>query len=83
MSFILKVGRKSVSPKRAKDSRGQQGVFLTEKEWETIVKELNYQKTDSKKVSLLTGSLLAINEVEQHLRGKKKLRNAKEAISEL
>ena len=36
-----------------------------------------------KKKSVLAGSLIAIEEVEQYLLGKRKLRNAKVAVGEL
>jgi hypothetical protein len=79
----LKIGKKSISPKRAKDKKGAQGIFLTEREWSTILSELKIKTSTTKKESALSGSLAALEEVELYLQGKKKLRNAKEAISEL
>jgi hypothetical protein len=83
VSIALKIGKKSISPKRAKDRKGTQGIFLTEKEWATVLSELKIKTATTKKESTLSGSLAALEEVELYLQGKKKLRNAKEAISEL
>jgi hypothetical protein len=83
MSVALKIGKKSITPKRAKDKRGTQGVFLTAREWKTVLDELKIRTNLTNKTSALSGSLLALEEVETFLEGKKKLRNANEALSEL
>ncbi len=82
MSTSLKIGKKYISPKRAKDKKGTQGIFLTEREWNAVLEELKI-KTTLKKESTLASSLLAIEEVEQYFQGKKNLRNAKVAVGEL
>ncbi len=81
MSVALKIGKKLISPRRAKDGKGTQGVFLTEREWKAVLTEL--RTASIKKESLVTGTLLALEEVDLYFQGKKKLRNANEAISEL
>jgi hypothetical protein len=78
----LKIGKKLISPKRAKDRKGTHGIFLTDQEWKAVLSELKV-KTPSKKESPLPGTLAALEEVELYLQGKKKLRNAKQAIGEL
>jgi hypothetical protein len=83
VSIAIKIGGKSISPKIAKDKKGMTGIFLTKKEWEAILLELKVKTPSSKKESILAESLAALEEVELHFEGKKKLRNAKEAISEL
>jgi hypothetical protein len=83
VSAALKIGKKLISPKKAKDAKGAQGVFLTEKEWKTVLSELKVKASSTKKESILSGALTALEEVEVSLKRKKKLRNANEAISEL
>ncbi len=83
MSVALKIGKKLISPKRARDRKGTQGVFLTEREWHAVLTELKIKTPAIKKESLVVGTLVALKEVELYFQGKKKLRNANEAISEL
>jgi hypothetical protein len=83
MGTTLKIGKKLISPKRAKNRKGTQGIFLTEKEWNTVLTELKINTSTIKKESLFSRSLEAMEEVELYLQGKKKLRNANEAIGEL
>lgn len=83
MAIVLRIGKKLISPRRAKDRKGTEGVFLTEREWKTVLTELKIKTTSIKKESLVTGTLLALEEVDLYFQGKKKLRNANEAISEL
>ena len=83
MAIALKIGKKLISPKRARDRKGKEGVFLTEREWKTVLTELKVKTPAIKTESLVTGTLLALEEVELYFQGKKKLRNANEAVSEL
>lgn len=80
---MLKIGKKKINPKRAQDKKGTSGVFLTEREWNTILIELKIKIPPPKKQNILEGTVTALKEVEWHLRGKKKLRNANAAVSEL
>lgn len=83
MAVALKIGKKLITPKRARDRKGKEGVFLTEREWKAILIELKIKTTATKTENLVTGTLLALKEVELYFQDKKKLRNANEAISEL
>lgn len=83
MAVALKIGKKLISPKKAKDRKGKEGVFLTEREWKAILTELKIKTAATKKENLVAGTLAALKEVELYFQGKKKLRNANEAISEL
>ncbi len=83
MAVALKIGKKLITPKRARDRKGKEGGFLTEREWKAILIELKIKTTATKTENLVTGTLLALKEVELYFQDKKKLRNANEAISEL
>ena len=83
MAASLRIGKKSVNPRRARDSKGARGIFLTDKEWTAILSELKVKTEATKKESPFKGTLAALEEVELYLHGKKKLRNAKLTISEL
>ncbi len=83
MNASIKIGTKLISPKRAKNKKGTTGIFLTEREWRAVLQELKIKTPTLKKESVLAGTLIAIDEVEQYLQGKKRLRNAKDAIGEL
>ena len=83
MGSSLKIGKKLISPKRAKDRKGTHGIFLTDQEWKAILNELKVKTPSTKKESPFPGTLAALEEVELYLQGKKKLLNAKQAIGEL
>jgi hypothetical protein len=83
MAVALKIGKKLISPKRAIDRKGKEGVFLTEREWKAILIELKIKTAATKTENLVSGTLLALEEVDLYFQGKKKLRNANEAISDL
>jgi len=83
MGTSLKIGKKLISPKRAKDRKGTHGIFLTGKEWKAVLLELKVKTPSTIKESPFSGALTALKEVELFLQGKKKLRNAKQAVGEL
>jgi hypothetical protein len=79
----IKVGRRLISPKIAKNKKGTQGVFLTEREWKAILTELKVKSANDAKGSVFQGAMKSLDEVELYLQGRKKLRNAHELIDEL
>ena len=48
MAVALKIGKKLISPKRARDRKGKEGVFLTEREWKAILIELKLKTAATK-----------------------------------
>ena len=84
MASNLIVGKKEITPKRAKDKNGVEGVFISEKDWHALIAELKISTASKKKKEgILMSTLKALDEVELFLHVKKKLKNAEEAIREL
>ncbi len=82
MVSSLKVGKRRITPKRAKDSMGKEGIFLYDKDWQALMAELKISFPPIKE-GVLEGTLRALDEVELFLQGKKKLKNAEQAIRQL